>query len=166
MPQNQDDKASAAPCALASKPTPPPPTFSVFQITSMYSKMLCAVSRKKQVATASNLLRYPGWPYTSTKSPATMDSKPLIPGTSCGRMSGMGTCAHRGLRQSAGPAVGLRGLQPGKDNSGLPGVDVQGSNTQHRVAVDGLSRADGHAQEAAHAEDPWATVLCINLLSA
>ena len=63
----------------------------------MYCRMLCAVSRKKQVATQSKLEAWSCALYTSTKSPAHMDSKPGLCTKAAGCTSGMVTCSvkHR-----------------------------------------------------------------------
>ncbi len=58
----------------------------------MYCRMLCAVSRKKQVATQSKLAACSCALYTSTKSPAHMDSKPGLCTRAAGCTSGMVTC--------------------------------------------------------------------------
>ena len=68
----------------------------------MYWTMLCAVSIKKHVATQSQA---PAWlcaPYTSTKSPAHMLSRPGLPANIApGSLSGTSTC-KRDFPQNAG----------------------------------------------------------------
>jgi len=61
----------------------------------MYCRMLCAVSRKKQVATQSKLAACSCELYTSTKSPAHMDSKPGLCTKAAGCTSGMATCSTK-----------------------------------------------------------------------
>ena len=68
-------------------------TLSMWRMICMYCRMLCAVSRKKQVATQSKLAAWSCALYTSTKSPAHMDSKPGLCTKAAGCTSGTVTCS-------------------------------------------------------------------------
>lgn len=66
-------------------------TFRALWMTSMYSIMLWEVSMKKQVSTKSYAAVRCGWLYTSTMSPALMDSRCGSGSMSPGHTSGMST---------------------------------------------------------------------------